>query len=867
MIERELFLEATGGQVVHAGRVTRYVAFASDSREAEPGDLFVAVHGRHADGHDFALEAAANGAAGVVLEGHNTLMRDEAFIARLRAFDVAIIVVPDVRVALRDYAAKILRVWGPRVIVVTGSAGKTTTKEAIATILSHHASTFRSWRNYNDLLGVPLSLGRLEPHHEFAVIELGSDSPEELAELARICRPEIAVVVNDFAPSEEFSMIRTLAQMMTAEQTLIIDLRSLMMGYGISVHNRQDGPTLVVFDPRGEIGWNTESPQAASDHLRIALKLPPAAVSEVFDFRGLYGEHWTATIVAALTVTSHLGFDWHLDATYLETFEPLPGRMRLLAGVHKARILDDTHNGLPTATVRALATLTFLGKQRWHRPRIAILGDITIGDHPAPEVLLKHIGEAVHHAAKWLITRGDGGAQIAQAAIAAGMPPERVVITHTSADAVSAALGIIRAMPTPPVILIKGAPEMRMETVTEGLLSDPTQAPYVLDRQRSVFKRAIVGEPNRPTWMEIDLAAIGDNTRAITQIVGPSVAVMATMKADAYGHGALKVAHTVLRNGATWLGVATLSEGANLRAAGITAPILVYGYLAPWQARDAVKLDVRVTVYALDTVQALARAAVTLDRPVRVHVKIDSGMGRLGLRAEDLAEVVAFFRMLHATPQVIVEGIFTHLATADEFDQTYAHKQLGRFAAVLAALEAAGLRPPIVHAANSATLLALPEARFDLVRPGVALYGLHPSADVSLPPQFRAALSFKTQIAQVKTVPTGESISYGATYVTTAPERIATLPVGYADGFRRGPTNWGEVLIRGQRAPIRGRVCMDQTMVSVQHIPEARAGDEVVLIGVQGDDRITAEAVAERLGTSNYEVVAALLARVPRVGD
>jgi alanine racemase len=184
---------------------------------------------------------------------------------------------------------------------------------------------------------------------------------------------------------------------------------------------------------------------------------------------------------------------------------------------------------------------------------------------------------------------------------------------------------------------------------------------------------------------------------------------------------------------------------------------------------------------------------------------------------------------------------------------------------VLAALAARGLRPPMVHAANSAALLALPATRYDLVRPGVAIYGLAPSAEVPLPSGFFPALTFKTQVAQVKEVPAGEGISYGATYVTTAPTRVATLPVGYADGFRRGPTNWGEVLIRGRRAPILGRVCMDQCMVDVTTIPGVRVGDEVVLIGRQGDDELTAESVAQRLGTISYEVVSELLARVPRV--
>jgi alanine racemase len=311
--------------------------------------------------------------------------------------------------------------------------------------------------------------------------------------------------------------------------------------------------------------------------------------------------------------------------------------------------------------------------------------------------------------------------------------------------------------------------------------------------------------------------------------------------------------------------VATVSEAEPLRAAGITAPILVFGYTAPWQAREAVRLDLRTTVYALESARALARAAHDLEREVRVHVKIDTGMARLGLRTEDVPAIVEFFAALRELPGLIVEGVFTHFATADSADQTYARRQLERFHAVLAALEERGLRPPLVHAANSAAMLALPEARFDMVRPGVAIYGLAPSAEVRLPEGFRPALAFKTQVAQVKDVPAGEGISYGATYVTTAPARIAVLPVGYADGFRRAPANWGEVLVRGRRAPLVGRVCMDQCMIDVTAIPGVRQGDEVVLIGRQGSDELTTEAVAERLGTISYEVVAELLARVPRI--
>jgi len=215
-------------------------------------------------------------------------------------------------------------------------------------------------------------------------------------------------------------------------------------------------------------------------------------------------------------------------------------------------------------------------------------------------------------------------------------------------------------------------------------------------------------------------------------------------------------------------------------------------------------------------------------------------------------------------PNLVLEGIFTHFSVADS-DPDYTRWQLNRFRQVLGILSEAGIRPPLAHAANSAAVLTLPDSHLDMVRPGIALYGLHPSPQVRCPPDFRPALRFKTQIAQVKALPPGSYVSYGNTYQTSGEQRIAVIPVGYADGFRRAPRHWGEVLVRGHRAPIVGRVSMDQTMIDVTAIPGVRQGDEAVLIGEQGDEQITAEEVAERLGTISYEVVSEILARVPRI--
>jgi alanine racemase len=446
---------------------------------------------------------------------------------------------------------------------------------------------------------------------------------------------------------------------------------------------------------------------------------------------------------------------------------------------------------------------------------------------------------------------------------------ENIYSADTPRDVAQIVRGITQDVRTAgqaaPIVYIKGSEEMRMERVTAALLAQPDRAEELLDRQTQAWRRLIVMRPDRPTWLEIDLDAIAGNTRRIKEIVGPATDVLVSLKADAYGHGALRVARTTLLNGASWLGVATLSEAIPLRAAGVTAPILVFGYIPPWQAREAARLDLRATVYSADVAAELAQAARDLDHTVRVHVKVDTGMARLGLRAEDVEGVVRFIEELRALRGVEVEGVFTHLATADSADQTYALRQLARFDAVLDALDAHGLRPPIVHAANSAATLTLPQARYSLVRPGIAIYGLEPSEEVLLPAGFQPALAFKTQVAQVKDIPSGEGVSYGAIYVTDRETRIAVLPVGYADGFRRAPATWGSVLIHGQEAPLIGRVCMDQCMVDVSYIPDVRRGDEVVLIGRQGEASLSAEEVARRLGTISYEVVSALLARVPRV--
>jgi alanine racemase len=398
-----------------------------------------------------------------------------------------------------------------------------------------------------------------------------------------------------------------------------------------------------------------------------------------------------------------------------------------------------------------------------------------------------------------------------------------------------------------------------MEQVVKGLLAKPADAARLVQRINSL---AGVARPARPTWVEVDLEAIASNVRQISGIIGPEVKILAVLKADAYGHGAVTVARTALNNGVSYCGVASVNEALKLRDGGISAPTLVMGYTPTWLIREAILHDVTLTVYDADMVRAISRAAGDLRRIACIHVKVDTGMGRLGLLPE---QVVPFLHEVRDLPDLDLAGIFTHFSIADDTNLEYTRWQLARFQKVLDDLAEIGVTFRTIHCANSAAILRLSQAHFNTVRLGLAMYGLRPSPNVSLPAGFRPAMTWKTTIAQVKTLPQGSFVSYGNTYQTEREETIAVIPVGYADGFRRAPTRWHVVLVRGQRAPIVGRVCMDQTMINVNHIPNVRVGDEVVLIGRQGEDEITAEEVADWLGTINYEVVSEILARVPRM--
>ncbi len=362
------------------------------------------------------------------------------------------------------------------------------------------------------------------------------------------------------------------------------------------------------------------------------------------------------------------------------------------------------------------------------------------------------------------------------------------------------------------------------------------------------------------TWLEIDLSAIKNNIRQISSMT--QTEVMAVIKANGYGHGVLKVAKAAAEAGASWCGVARMEEALNLRAAGLTSEVMVLGYTPPVLIPEAIENEIHVAIYDVEMAKAYAAEAKRTNGKLQAHLKVETGMGRLGMVPD---KVPGFLADTQKNDQIEINGIFTHFARADEPGVGATERQLAVFNILLRKLEEASLRPAMVHAANSAAVMNFPQAYFDLVRPGIAIYGLNPSPETRLPEGFHPALTWKARLTSVRTFPPGHGISYGSTYVTSKDERIGVIPVGYGDGFRR--LSGQEVLCRGQRVNVVGRVCMDQCMLQLDSVPDVSVGDEVVLLGEQGSAHITAGELAERWGTLNYEVVCGLADRMPRVYD
>lgn len=373
-------------------------------------------------------------------------------------------------------------------------------------------------------------------------------------------------------------------------------------------------------------------------------------------------------------------------------------------------------------------------------------------------------------------------------------------------------------------------------------------------------------ESYQRVWAEVDLDAIWENMVHMKENIAENTKILAVIKTDGYGHGGVPIAKMLEQLDFMFgYAAATYEEAHVLREAGVKKPILILGYTFPYCYEELIREEIRPAVYRRDTVEELVAAAAKVGQKAKVHIKVDTGMGRIGITPDE--EGLEFVRFLMGHPELEVEGIFTHFAKSDEEDKTSAYHQLALFQNFIDRIQTElGLTIPVKHCSNSAAILEMPKANMDMVRAGITTYGLYPSEEVSkdIVP-LRAAMSLYSHIVYCKTIHAGQSVSYGGLFTAQKDTRVATIPVGYGDGYPRSLSGRGYVLIHGKKAPILGRVCMDQFMVDISEIPEAMDGDKVTLLGMDGTERITAEELGELSGRFNYEFVCDLGKRIPRV--
>ena len=364
----------------------------------------------------------------------------------------------------------------------------------------------------------------------------------------------------------------------------------------------------------------------------------------------------------------------------------------------------------------------------------------------------------------------------------------------------------------------------------------------------------------RPVWAEINLDNLKKNYKAVRKIIGKRK-LIAVVKSNAYGHGSVEIAKELENLGADYLAVRNLEEGIELRSEGIEKPILIMGYVFPKQVNYVVEFSLTPTILSFDFAEELQRFLETYGEKIKVHIKIDTGMGRLGIPYKDAVE---FIKEVKKLKNIEIEGLYSHFSTADEEDKSFTEEQFKRFMYAVDKLEKEGIEIPLKHIGNSATVIDLPKFSLDGVRVGIMLYGLRPSSfvrEIKLHP----VMSIRAKIVFIKRVDKGTPISYGRKFYTKRESIIATIPMGYSDGYPRALTNIGEVIVRGKRVKVAGRVCMGKFMIDVTDIPDLKVGDEVTIIGRDGEEEITATEIAKKLDTINYEIVSRISRSVPRV--
>lgn len=822
----ETLADVVGARLV-GDEGARWISRVSvDSRHAMPeGTLFVALKGPRFDGHAFVEEAARRGAsAALVCEGW----------WRGGEAPLPLLVVEDTLDALQRLAGWWRQRWGKTVVAITGSNGKTVVKELLASVLARAGITLhRSPSSYNSQVGVALSLLGLRVEHELAIIEAGISRVGEMTRLARMISADIGVLTSvGLAHAEGLPTLE-----ITAREKIALFL---------------DGqrPLQVVIVPESlpDVVNHELSVRVGQERLDRSSVCDVVSRGEQWLFKARVGDVWHDLSVisparhdvenAALAITAAIRLGATLDHARDVLAHPprAPMRLEIHTTPRGITLINDTYNADPTS---AQAAIEALGHHAGSNRAVAILGDmLDLGELSDREHERLGLYIQEHSAIGLLVCLGEQAAKIASSASRAGMDAGKIRVCDTL-DGLHETLNEL--LEPGDVVLFKASRAVGLDRAASRLLES-------------------VG----PTRLYIDLEAVRGNFHAARAQLPADTRTMGVVKSFAYGNDATRISTLLMREGVDALAIAYADEGEELRRAGVTAPILVLNTLAE-EADKIVRARLMPVVYTERVARALdAEAARQGVASLDAHVKVDTGMNRAGVRVYELP---ALLDALAQTPRLRVTGMMTHLAAADAPDEDdFTRAQLARFDEAVGIARARGLSILTRHAANSAGAWRFPEAALDMVRLGVGLYGLSLDGSPAYDAQTRCAVRFVTHILHVKEVPAGESVGYMRSWRAPYDARIATIAAGYNDGLPRYMSNGGPVLIRGQRCPIVGRVCMDATMVDVTALGDDLShGEEVVIFGEQGDAFISPGEVAARGSTIHYELLCSISPRVRRI--
>ncbi len=850
MINLQDVVSASNGQLFGSPAGHLFTGFSLDVRHVKPRSMFVAARTDYGDTHQDMRAAIQAGATGLLCTNPPDFDTE----------GVSVVVVKDTEQALMNWGVEMLARSTAHPVIIAGTSGHATTIDAIHRVLSvRYKVHCQVERAHPGRLHIPLALADLDESHDFVLLDVRANSPGELAHAVESVQPHATVITHiGQAYLNRFESVERIAQ----EHEITI---KGLPEDGVAVLNYNEDAVRPLGSHANckvmTVGVDDYGPDLQ------AYKLVIGPTGTGFDLRygeqkfvgrwtPLLGRHQLHSVLSALAVGLHYDVTLDQGLRAVTQQEPLPSRMNTLIGANGCIVVDDTHDATPESTLDALEWLAEIKARDPDSRAIFVFGDMDhLGD--ASRAAHRQVGQRAAEVADVILTEGGQAAITGRAAQDTSATAKPIFITNSVRDAAETLLHEID-LNDRDLLLVKGGVLARMELIVKALLPDEDDHQNLI-RQTDIEGLTTTERPLRPSWVEIDREALANNVRLIRAALGPKVAFMATVKADAYGHGAVTVSRIALRNGADYLAVASVAEALEIRNAGIDAPILVLSYTPVHAIRDVIRNDITITLYDLDLARAYHKVAQELQSTLKVHVKLDTGMGRIGVLPE---EAITLFRHLIHMPHLDIEGAYTHFSVADE-DPEFTRYQSKLFKDTLMPIRAAGIKLKYMHAANSAGTLLGEDFHFSMARVGLLLYGYHPSTTLPRIGGLQPLMTWKTVIAQVKTLPAGHAIGYGNTYTTSHNERVAVIPVGYADGFRRSP-NWGHVLVSGQRAPIRGRVSMEKTVISVDHLDGVSVGDEVVLLGSQGDASITADEIAERLGTISYEVLTSVMARVPR---